>query len=45
MVCADKREQEQVAVTTGDADEDARIRAMLQQQEDTWEAMQEDLST
>ncbi|KLT42029.1 DWNN-domain-containing protein [Cutaneotrichosporon oleaginosum] len=37
--------EEGVKVTTGNADEDARIQAMLQQQTDTWEEMQEDLSS
>ncbi|GMK53944.1 hypothetical protein CspeluHIS016_0105300 [Cutaneotrichosporon spelunceum] len=42
-----KEEKKEAApkVTTGNADEDARIQAMLQQQTDTWEEMQEDMSS
>lgn len=37
--------EEAPKVSTGNADEDARIQAMLQQQTDTWEEMQDDMST
>jgi len=37
--------QPQVKVTTGDAEEDAKIQAMLQQQSETWEDMAADMST
>jgi protein MPE1 len=37
--------QPQVKVTTGDADEDAKIAAMLQMQSETWEDMALDMST
>lgn len=40
-----RQAQPTVAVTTGDAEEDAKIKAMLQQNADTWEEMQEDMST
>ena len=33
-----------VNVTTGDAEEDARIKAMFQQQEDAWEQDLDDMS-
>jgi len=33
-----------VAVTTGNAEEDARIQAMFQQQEDQWEQDLDDMS-
>lgn len=37
--------QQQVKVSTGDAEEDAKIQAMLQQNAETWEDMAADMST
>jgi protein MPE1 len=41
----EEKKEEAPKVSTGNADEDARIQAMLQQQTDTWEEMQEDMSS
>lgn len=40
----EKRGEPSVPVSTGDADEDARIQAMLKQGAETWEAMADDMS-
>jgi protein MPE1 len=40
----DKAQQPSVQVTTGNAEEDARIQAMFQQQEDQWEQDLDDMS-
>lgn len=40
----EKRSEPGVQVSTGDADEDARIQAMLKQGAETWEAMADDMS-
>jgi hypothetical protein len=41
---ADKQDGPAVPISTGNADEDARIQAMFAQNADNWEQMQEDMS-